>query len=110
VSRVAAIAIWAVSCRCAVAAGPVAGNVAWLAPWGIVIAVSFADDWFGVRPSVRLAAQSLAAVALALALPWEARPEGIAAQPVLVVIGMAFAIVWSANLFNFMDGNDGLPQ
>ena len=34
--------------------------------------------------------------------------EGISPQHVLAVAGIVLAIVWSANLFNFMDGNDGL--
>jgi len=109
VARVGGIAIWAGFLPAALfSAGPVAGNLAWLAPWALVIGVSFVDDWIGVRPSVRLAVQTLAAVALSLALPWERGAEGISAQHVLVVIGMTFAIVWSANLFNFMDGSDGL--
>ena len=33
---------------------------------------------------------------------------GLSLPLVLAVAGTAFAIVWSANLFNFMDGNDGL--
>jgi UDP-N-acetylmuramyl pentapeptide phosphotransferase/UDP-N-acetylglucosamine-1-phosphate transferase len=109
VSRVGGIAIWAGFLPAALfSAGPLAGNILWLAPWAFVIAVSFADDWFGVRPSVRLAVQALAALAFALALPWDRGAEGFPTQHVLVVIATAFAIVWSANLFNFMDGNDGL--
>jgi len=109
VSRVGGIAIWAGFLPVALfAAGPVGGNPAWLVPWAVVTAVSFADDWFGVRPAVRLAVHALAALAIALALPWDRGTEGISAQHVLAVIGMALAIVWSANLFNFMDGNDGL--
>ena len=109
VSRVGGIAIWAGFLPAALfSSGPVAGSLAWLAPWASVIAVSFADDWFGVRPSVRLAVQALAALAFAVALPWDRAAGGIPVQHVLVVIGIAFAIVWSANLFNFMDGNDGL--
>ena len=109
VSRVGGIAIWAGFLPAALlSAGPIAGNLAWLVPWAFVIAVSFADDWVGVRPSIRLAVQALAALSFAVALPWSRGAEGISAQHVLVVIGMAFAIVWSANLFNFMDGNDGL--
>ena len=34
--------------------------------------------------------------------------EGISPPHVLAVAGTVLAIVWSANLFNFMDGNDGL--
>ena len=109
VSRVGGIAIWAGFLPVALlSAGPVGGNPQWLVPWAIVTAVSFADDWFGVRPSVRLVAHACAALAIALALPWDRGAEGISAQHVLAVIGTSFAIVWSANLFNFMDGNDGL--
>jgi UDP-N-acetylmuramyl pentapeptide phosphotransferase/UDP-N-acetylglucosamine-1-phosphate transferase len=108
-SRVGGIAIWAGFLPAALwSGGPFAGTLAWLAPLAFVIAVSFADDWFGVRPSVRLAVQTLAALAFAVALPWGPEAEGISAPHVLVVTGTTFAIVWSANLFNFMDGNDGL--
>jgi UDP-N-acetylmuramyl pentapeptide phosphotransferase/UDP-N-acetylglucosamine-1-phosphate transferase len=109
VSRVGGIAIWAGFLPAAVfSAGPVAGNFAWLVPWAVVTAVSFADDWFGVRPSIRLAVQAVAALCLTLALSPDRGTEGISAQHVLAMTGTAVAIVWSANLFNFMDGNDGL--
>ena len=40
--------------------------------------------------------------------PANGMAEGMSAQRVLMLIGTVLAIVWSANLFNFMDGNDGL--
>ena len=109
VSRVGGIAIWSGFLPIALfSAGPIAGDLAWLMPWAFVTAVSFADDWFGVRPSVRLGVQTLAALAIAVALGGGSVAEAMSAQRVLVLAGTAFAIVWSANLFNFMDGNDGL--
>jgi len=108
VARVGGIAIWAGFLPVALlSAGPFATNVAWLGPWAIVTAVSFADDWFGVRAVVRLMVQAIAALAFAVALPANAA-EGISTAHVLGSIGIALAVVWSANLFNFMDGNDGL--
>jgi Fuc2NAc and GlcNAc transferase len=72
----------------------------------IVAAVGFADDRFGVSPRIRLLCHFAAIAAAfwlssaALALPswpvWFAAP--------LIVIGG----VWAVNLFNFMDGIDGL--
>src|SRR5262245_60762689 len=69
VSRVGGIAIWAGFLPVALfAPGPIAGNLTWLLPWAFVLAVSFADDWVGVRPAIRLAVQTLAALAFALAV------------------------------------------
>jgi UDP-GlcNAc:undecaprenyl-phosphate GlcNAc-1-phosphate transferase len=66
--------------------------------------VSFADDLRGLPVSVRLAAHTLAATIAAVAL------LGIPETSLAVVFGLAAigAIVWSTNLFNFMDGADGL--
>jgi UDP-N-acetylmuramyl pentapeptide phosphotransferase/UDP-N-acetylglucosamine-1-phosphate transferase len=72
-----------------------------------VTAVSFADDWFGVRAIVRLMVQAVAALAFAFALPAGAA-EANSTSHVVAAIAIAVAIVWSANLFNFMDGSDGL--
>src|SRR6185295_8358491 len=45
---------------------------------------------------------------IVVAFPMRVDGEGISPQHVLAVAGVVLAIVWSANLFNFMDGNDGL--
>ncbi len=73
-----------------------------------VAAVSFADDLRGVSLKVRLAVQAMAVVA---ALAWF--PSG---KPILadflplavdrVLVGLAW--LWFINLFNFMDGIDGI--
>lgn len=109
VSRVGGLAIWAGFLPVALVAPiPLPGGSVWLVAWAAVTAVSFADDWFGVRPAVRLAVHALASLAVATAFLVDHGIAGI--SPVaLVAIGSAgLAIVWSANLFNFMDGNDGL--
>jgi UDP-N-acetylmuramyl pentapeptide phosphotransferase/UDP-N-acetylglucosamine-1-phosphate transferase len=66
----------------------------------VLAAVSFADDLFGLPTLVRLALQ-FGAGAAALALELEI------AAPVLFVL-FAVALAWTANLYNFMDGSDGL--
>jgi UDP-N-acetylmuramyl pentapeptide phosphotransferase/UDP-N-acetylglucosamine-1-phosphate transferase len=63
-------------------------------------AVSFVDDLAGLPTLARLALH-LAAAAAALAL--DLRAGGVAAFVLL-----ALALAWTANLYNFMDGSDGL--
>jgi UDP-N-acetylmuramyl pentapeptide phosphotransferase/UDP-N-acetylglucosamine-1-phosphate transferase len=61
-----------------------------------------------VHPVPRLAVHGAAAVAVAVAL-CEAPPSATSATWWLLEVGaIALVIAWSANLFNFMDGNDGL--
>ena len=81
--------------------GPLATTFACaLALW----CVSFADDLRGLPVSVRLAAHGLAATLAVAAM------LGIPESPLALGVGLAAvgAIVWSTNLFNFMDGADGL--
>ncbi|MEO8717647.1 MAG: glycosyl transferase [Burkholderiales bacterium] len=63
-------------------------------------AVSFADDLLGLPTLVRLALH-LAVAAAVLALDLEVT------APLLFVV-LALALVWTTNLYNFMDGSDGL--
>lgn len=72
----------------------------WLLPLAAIVIVSFFDDRSGISAPLRLFVQLAAAIAwLGLAAPtsdfWIAG---------LIVAG----IVWMANLYNFMDGSDGL--
>jgi UDP-GlcNAc:undecaprenyl-phosphate/decaprenyl-phosphate GlcNAc-1-phosphate transferase len=69
----------------------------WLAPLSLIILVSFWDDRYGVPAWTRLLVQTMAAGA------WVWLSE-MPLNPLVAVI----AIVWMANLFNFMDGSDGL--
>lgn len=67
-------------------------------PLVIVGGISLLDDWRGATPLFRLLAQGAAAAWLVLLLPGEW----------LILVGVWFAIVWMVNLYNFMDGIDGL--
>lgn len=73
------------------------GPKPWLAPLLIVIGVSLWDDRRGVHAALRLAVHAGAAVLWL----WLADPL---VNPVVAVV----AVVWMANLYNFMDGSDGL--
>src|SRR6266446_836867 len=69
-------------------------------PAAMLVALSHFDDLRGLPISVRFGAQLAAAAAFAFgALP-------AVALPLLVLI--VIAILWLTNLYNFMDGSDGL--
>jgi UDP-N-acetylmuramyl pentapeptide phosphotransferase/UDP-N-acetylglucosamine-1-phosphate transferase len=63
-------------------------------------AVSFADDLLGLRARVRL----LLHLGAALAALW----FDLEVRSVLALAVLALALAWTANLYNFMDGSDGL--
>ncbi|HVH77826.1 MAG TPA: glycosyl transferase, partial [Stellaceae bacterium] len=69
--------------------------------------VSWLDDLRGLSPALRLLAQMAAVVAGMFALP-----QGVIFQgwlpPALDAIAAALLWVWFVNLFNFMDGIDGI--
>jgi UDP-N-acetylmuramyl pentapeptide phosphotransferase/UDP-N-acetylglucosamine-1-phosphate transferase len=94
VPRGAGLAIWV---------GAISGTAwlpqpqTWLAPLLLVIAVSLWDDQRGVSVAIRLAAQ------IAAAFAW----IGFSTPLPQALLAIA-AIVWMANLYNFMDGSDGL--
>ena len=75
---------------------PVILVIAVFAVW----AVSAWDDWIGASPTVRLMVHTLAAVSIVLSLGY--LPSAI------YVILAALSLIWGLNLFNFMDGSDGL--
>lgn len=78
-------------------------------PWAfwvalaIVIGVSFADDYAGQGLSVvfRLLAHAVAAAFVVYAMP------ALSAQPLYAFVAV-LAVCWMCNLYNFMDGSDGL--
>jgi UDP-N-acetylmuramyl pentapeptide phosphotransferase/UDP-N-acetylglucosamine-1-phosphate transferase len=63
-------------------------------------ALSFADDWRGLPIAVRFGTHALAAIAFV----WLVLPPA----PFVLQALTAFLIAWSINLYNFMDGSDGL--
>jgi UDP-GlcNAc:undecaprenyl-phosphate/decaprenyl-phosphate GlcNAc-1-phosphate transferase len=72
----------------------------WLSVGALLALVSFADDWRSLPATLRLTTHLLAA----LALVYYTMPDLPLPLAALVVL----AIVWSTNLYNFMDGADGL--
>lgn len=69
--------------------------------------IGYMDDRRRVRPGLRLWAQVLASGTLAALILWKARGAQ-SLDHVALVLGAALMLTWSANLFNFMDGLDGL--
>jgi UDP-GlcNAc:undecaprenyl-phosphate/decaprenyl-phosphate GlcNAc-1-phosphate transferase len=109
VTRAGGLAIWAGFLPAALwVHAQISGSAVWLAAWGAVTAVSIADDWRGVRPAIRLLVHALAATAAAASLYGGDQAAGFSLADGIFIVVAAFAIVWSANLFNFMDGSDGL--
>ena len=73
-----------------------------------LMAISWIDDRRGLGPAARLAAQLLAASAVMALLPRDlSLTSGILPLPLDRVIAV-LAWLWFVNLFNFMDGIDGL--
>lgn len=71
-------------------------------PVSLLFAVSLFDDMASLPVGKRLAAQMLAAVMLVLG-------SGIGGQHGIIAgLFMGVAVVWMTNLYNFMDGSDGL--
>lgn len=82
-----------------------------LVPGGALIAlVSWLDDRSGVPPGLRFATQTAAAIWVVVWLGPLQLVGGSASGPLLWIDGAltVLALVWMANLFNFMDGIDGL--
>lgn len=76
------------------------GAFTWMA-WAALLVVSVVDDYRGLPAATRLGVHA----GFALLAAWGIGHDGMNGAGVLVV---ALVIAWSANLFNFMDGSDGL--
>lgn len=78
------------------------GDGSLMAPFVIALflgAIFFLDDARGLPVGVRFLAQGVAGVGALLFVP---------IQPLIVVPLALLTIMWMSNLFNFMDGSDGL--
>jgi len=77
----------------------------------LLIIIALWDDRKSVSPFYRLVIQVLAASCLLVALYYQL-PGAISSLPLwkisLLVLVLVLVIVWSVNLYNFMDGMDGL--
>jgi UDP-N-acetylmuramyl pentapeptide phosphotransferase/UDP-N-acetylglucosamine-1-phosphate transferase len=106
IPRVAGLAIWAgfVPVACVAPASPALAVAVWGGPWLLLAGVSLWDDLRGVAIGPRLSVHALAAAWFALAVAATAQVQVGLLFGVLAVLAAA----WSLNLYNFMDGNDGL--
>ncbi|HEY3181083.1 MAG TPA: hypothetical protein VGL25_19635 [Casimicrobiaceae bacterium] len=86
------------------------GIAGWILPWLALAVISALDDARGVAVNVRLCVHALAALGAATWL-WffSQRTDGAdAASALIAVVAIALVITWGSNLYNFMDGSDGL--
>jgi UDP-N-acetylmuramyl pentapeptide phosphotransferase/UDP-N-acetylglucosamine-1-phosphate transferase len=104
VPRVGGLAIWAgfVPAALSVAAPATLSPALWAAPWLLLFLVSLRDDVRSVSVVTRFCVHAIAALLFAAALAHHA------GSTVLTAALMALACAWSLNLYNFMDGSDGL--
>jgi UDP-N-acetylmuramyl pentapeptide phosphotransferase/UDP-N-acetylglucosamine-1-phosphate transferase len=72
----------------------------WLAPALLLAAISLLDDWWGLSVGVRLPVH----LAVCLGLCAYLLPD----TGWYVWVAVALAMAWMTNLYNFMDGSDGL--
>jgi UDP-GlcNAc:undecaprenyl-phosphate GlcNAc-1-phosphate transferase len=82
-------------------AWPPSGQIPMLVLAFCLSAFTFFDDLRGLSRSVRFLAQ----IAAAVALVWLSPPSP---GSVISILAAVMALVWMSNLFNFMDGSDGL--
>ncbi len=88
-----------------IAAGLLFGWVCIDAPVSLVLAIAVVwaisawDDWHGSPPWSRLALQALASCLIVF--------SSGQLHPIVAIFGL-IALIWSINLFNFMDGSDGI--
>lgn len=73
---------------------------AWLIPLLLLIAISYLEDRRGLTVHLRLVLHILAAVWLTWFVTM--------GQNLVMQLAIALALVWMLNLYNFMDGSDGL--
>lgn len=84
-----------------------------LVPFGLAVAtVGYIDDWRGLSAGVRLAVHVVAAAGALCALGGWRMDEWSNYEIATAVIqaGVLIGVVWMINLFNFMDGTDGLAS
>jgi len=91
--------------------GPLA--VAWILGGGLVAGVGFLDDLRGLSAVVRASVHFIASIQLLKVVDPSAVLASLGVNPEWLVIfwvGGSVVVVWSINLFNFMDGIDGLAS
>ncbi|HLX29317.1 MAG TPA: glycosyl transferase [Casimicrobiaceae bacterium] len=85
------------------------GAVGWLPPFAALLVVSALDDAKEVAIVTRLGVHALAALWAAFVIVRFGTPKDMTTfVAACTIAGVALAIAWSSNLYNFMDGTDGL--
>ena len=112
VPRAGGYAIWAGFLPAALLYQPSfpGGAIGWVVPWFAFAIISALDDVRGVAVGIRLGVHSLAALWTAgwLCLYSERFAAANALSASVAIVVIALVITWASNLYNFMDGNDGL--
>ena len=112
VPRAGGYAIWAGFVPAALWFPPMfpGGIEGWMLPWLAVALISARDDIRGVAVGLRLVTHVVAAlwVAAWLMLPSSSAGAADFASASIAIAATALAVAWSSNLYNFMDGSDGL--
>ncbi|HEY2815982.1 MAG TPA: glycosyltransferase family 4 protein [Casimicrobiaceae bacterium] len=81
----------------------------WLLPWLLIACISAADDIRGLAVGIRLFTHVVAAVWVALGLFAQALSNDTSSVgTAMAIASCALVIAWASNLYNFMDGSDGL--
>lgn len=109
VPRVGGLSIWVGAALVAVLGGAAVPGLAisWAVALAAVAAVSLLDDFRGVHPGPRVLVHLGAAAVVAAGLVGDI--EGISVgYRIVTFAALTFGIAWAANLYNFMDGADGL--
>jgi UDP-N-acetylmuramyl pentapeptide phosphotransferase/UDP-N-acetylglucosamine-1-phosphate transferase len=112
IPRAGGYAIWAAFLPVTLAIPPAfpSGLAGWLPPFAALVVVSGWDDAREVGVAMRLSVHALAAVwtAASLVLGSDGLHGMVTPQPILAAACVALVIAWASNLYNFMDGTDGL--
>ena len=106
IPRIGGLAIWVgfLPIACIAPTSNALAIGVWGVPWLLLAGVSLRDDMRGVAIVPRLSVHALASAWLAVAVAATAQTT----VPTMFVVLAALAVAWSLNLYNFMDGNDGL--
>ena len=97
--RIGGIAVMLAALPVAFALSTPALDIVWMLALGLAL-VSFADDMRSLPIAIRLPSHFAAAAVAAAAIA----PE----WPVIILLVAAIGLAWMTNLYNFMDGSDGL--
>lgn len=74
----------------------------------LIMLAGWKDDIRGIKPQLRFAIYATTAFAATLLLTYQSSPETNTAWTLIFILTAAIALTWLINLYNFMDGINGL--